>query len=445
MSESRLALLGSGYHLCHFAEMIVDQGFPKPVIVTHPKSEHERDRLLYGKSKAFQYLFDLADRLGLEVIETKKINESKLINHLVKELNCNTAFSLSCRSIIRSDFIQAFDGNIFNIHPSILPKEKGGGTFSWRILNNNKEISATLHLLDTGIDTGGIIFQKKDLLTKDRPTPEDYIIGTNEIYVELLEKFLNLLTQGQSPKDESQELPPKTEVTLKCELSEAEQELYQTLLASAQKEVVEKLNKGKSVFAALELLLRLRQVCCDPRLVPGTHEKFTHESSKIKLLMETLTGSIELGHRSLVFSQWTSFLDLIEIELDKKKIQYLRLDGSTRNRSALIEKFQSPDGPSTFLISLKAGGTGLNLTRADHVFITDPWWNPAVEDQAADRAHRIGQTQPVLIHRLVAKNTIEERVLELQESKRLLAKEVLTGSLRKGSFSREDLLEVLKP
>jgi len=145
----------------------------------------------------------------------------------------------------------------------------------------------------------------------------------------------------------------------------------------------------------------------------------------VELLLETLQESIGLGHRALVFSQWTSLLDLIEPHLKKNQISFSRLDGSTKNREQMVHGFQNNDAPSVMLISLKAGGLGLTLTRADHIFLMDPWWNPTVEDQAADRAHRIGQTNPVVVYRIVAEGTIEEKILELQQRKRELANSVL--------------------
>ena len=136
--------------------------------------------------------------------------------------------------------------------------------------------------------------------------------------------------------------------------------------------------------------------------------------------------------------------DLVEPRLRDARLQFVRLDGSTRDRSEVVARFQSDDGPPVFLISLRAGGTGLNLTAADHVFLLDPWWNPAVEDQAADRAHRIGQDRPVLIHRMVAADTVEERILALQERKRALADAALAGSAGAASITREELLELFE-
>ncbi len=244
-------------------------------------------------------------------------------------------------------------------------------------------------------------------------------------------------------RDVAPELPPKTETILYCELSSEERDTYSALLAATRQDVLNQLEQGGSILAALELLLRLRQACCHTALVPGQAEAQL-SSSKLELLLDTLETSIGLGHRSLVFSQWTSYLDLIEKQLIKRSITYNRLDGSTPNREKVVSEFQSPAGPSTMLISLKAGGMGLTLTAADHVFIMDPWWNPSVEEQAADRAHRIGQVNPVFVHRLIAQNTIEERILELQKSKTQLANQVLEGTLGANSLSRDDLLSLLR-
>src|SRR5262249_452886 len=157
-------------------------------------------------------------------------------------------------------------------------------------------------------------------------------------------------------------------------------------------------------------LLRLRQAACHPALVPG---QFATTSAKIERLVEALEDAAADGHKALVFSQWTSLLDLVEPHLVRAGIRFTRLDRSTRDRAAVGTEFQSEGGPEVLLIPLKAGGTGLNLTAADHVFLMDPWWNPAVEDQAADRAHRIGQDKSVMVYRLVSKDTVEEGILAL--------------------------------
>jgi SNF2 family DNA or RNA helicase len=191
---------------------------------------------------------------------------------------------------------------------------------------------------------------------------------------------------------------------------------------------------------ALEALLRLRQASCHPQLIPGQHAA---TSSKVEALIAALENAAADGHKALVFSQWTSLLDLIEPHLKEAGIDFLRLDGSTRDRAAVTTGFQAPGGPPVMLVSLKAGGTGLNLTAADHVFLCDPWWNPAVEDQAADRAHRIGQDRPVMIYRMVALGTVEEKILVLQQQKRGLADAALGDAAQAAALTREDLLALL--
>ncbi len=239
------------------------------------------------------------------------------------------------------------------------------------------------------------------------------------------------------------ELPPRTEVVLHCDLSEEEQNLYRSIVAASKKEVVEKLEAGASVFAALEMLLRLRQACCHPFLVPGSGMDPLYGSAKLELLMESLEESLDLGHRALVFSQWTSLLDLVEKRFVAKGIRFSRLDGSTRNRDQVVSQFQKEDGPQVMLLSLKAGGVGITLTAADHIYILDPWWNPAAEDQAADRAHRIGQENPVFIHRLVARDTVEDKILLLQKKKRALAEGVIGNAAGNADLSKDELLQLL--
>jgi SNF2 family DNA or RNA helicase len=235
------------------------------------------------------------------------------------------------------------------------------------------------------------------------------------------------------------ELPPRTEIVLRCQLSPTERGVYNTVRAATQAKMVERMGSG-NVMAALEALLRLRQASCHSGLVPGQEAE---GSSKIELLIDTLTSIIAEGHKSLVFSQWTGLLDRIEPHLKQANIPFIRLDGQTRDRQGMVDIFQSDEGPPVMLISLKAGGTGLNLTAADHVFLVDPWWNPAVEDQAADRTHRIGQDKPVLVYRLVAEDTVEERIIALQQRKRALAEAALGGADQASAITRDDLMALL--
>jgi SNF2 family DNA or RNA helicase len=161
------------------------------------------------------------------------------------------------------------------------------------------------------------------------------------------------------------------------------------------------------------------------------------------LLLESLEQVVADSHKALVFSQWTALLDRVEPHMRQTRIDFVRLDGSTRDRAGVVHRFQDDTGPPVMLVSLRAGGTGLNLTAADHVFLLDPWWNPAVEDQAADRAHRIGQERPVFVTRLVAEDTVEERILALQQQKRMLAAVVLDSAEQAATLTRDDLLALL--
>ena len=240
------------------------------------------------------------------------------------------------------------------------------------------------------------------------------------------------------------DLPPRTELVGRVELSSAERDLYEALRAATRKEVMEALAGGRvNTIQALEALLRLRQAACHPALIPG-QEEAPLSSSKLEQLLELLETLVAEGHKSLVFSQWTSLLDLVGPRLRRAGLDFVRLDGSTSDRQAVVDRFQAEDGPPVMLLSLKAGGTGLNLTAADNVILLDPWWNPAVEDQAADRAHRIGQDRPVMVHRLVAVDTVEERILSLQERKRALAESAVgAGGGAATALTREDLLELL--
>ena len=220
------------------------------------------------------------------------------------------------------------------------------------------------------------------------------------------------------------ELPPLTEQVLSCEMSDDQKRLYDTVRLAAREDVQQALvdgeKRGGGTFQVLEALLRMRQACCDPALLPGDIGDGIG-SAKLDRLEDLLVEVVMEEHKALVFSQWTGLLDRVELRLQKLGIDWVRLDGSTRDRQSLIDRFQSDEGPPVFLLSLKAGGTGLNLTAADYVVHLDPWWNPAVEQQATDRAHRIGQDKPVVSYKLIAEGTVEERILELQATKKDLA------------------------
>ena len=208
------------------------------------------------------------------------------------------------------------------------------------------------------------------------------------------------------------ELPAKTEIIRSVPLHEKQAALYESIRLTMEKKVRDAIaERGlqRSHITILDALLKLRQTCCDPRTLPLEQAQHVAESAKLDLLMELLPELLEEGHKVLVFSQFTRMIALIEDQLNKLSISYTKLTGQTQHRDDAIERFKSGE-VDVFLISLKAGGVGLNLTEADTVIIYDPWWNPAVETQAADRAHRIGQDKPVFVYKLITENTVEEKM-----------------------------------
>jgi superfamily II DNA or RNA helicase len=246
----------------------------------------------------------------------------------------------------------------------------------------------------------------------------------------------------------AQDLPPKTEIVRTLELSGKQRALYETLRLTMHdkvKQAVEKRGLGQSSIVILDALLKLRQACCDPRLIKIDAARKTKESAKLDALLAMLDELLSEGRKILLFSQFTGMLDLIEDALRERDIAWLRLDGASRNRAQLVQRFQSGEAP-LFLISLKAGGVGLNLTAADTVIHYDPWWNPATEAQATDRAHRIGQTQPVFVYKLICTGTVEEKIMALQQRKGDLARAVLEeGSTTKLNFNQTDIEELFAP
>jgi SNF2 family DNA or RNA helicase len=249
-------------------------------------------------------------------------------------------------------------------------------------------------------------------------------------------------------EDVATELPPKTLIVRTVELEGMQRDLYETVRIAMDQRVREEIaEKGfaRSHIIILDALLKLRQVCCDPRLLKLASAKKVKEHAKLDLLMEMLPELVSEGRRILVFSQFTSMLELIEEELAKEKLTYVKLTGDTQNREEVVRRFQDGEVP-IFLISLKAGGVGLNLTTADTVIHYDPWWNPAVENQATDRAHRLGQTKNVFVYKLVVAGSIEEKILALQEKKAELAAGILSeDSTGLTKFGEADIAALLAP
>jgi len=253
--------------------------------------------------------------------------------------------------------------------------------------------------------------------------------------------FILRRSKGQVAVD----LPPKTEEILLCEMEPRQQAFYRTLRDHYRQSLlknVQTVGMKRVQTQVLEALLRLRQAACHPRLVdPHTHD----DSVKIDSLIEQLDEIVREGHKALIFSQFTSFLALLKPRLEQRGWVYEYLDGKTRNRQEKVERFQNDPLCPLFLISLKAGGLGLNLVAADYVFLLDPWWNPAVEAQAIDRTHRLGQERPVFAYRMICRDTVEEKILQLQQSKKSLADSIISeSSSMLKEMSAEDLAFLLE-
>ena len=251
-----------------------------------------------------------------------------------------------------------------------------------------------------------------------------------------LRPFILRRTKSQVVKD----LPEKTEQTLYCDMEAEQRRCYDELRVHYRDALLRKdaaeLNRSK--IEVLEALLRLRQAACHPGLINPA--LVVEPSAKLEMLLPSIIEVVEEGHKVLVFSQFTSFLAIVRDRLDQEKLVYEYLDGRTRNRAAKVDRFQTDPECPIFLISLKAGGLGLNLTAAEYVYLLDPWWNPAVEAQAIDRSHRIGQTQNVFAYRLICRGTVEEKILDLQQKKRDIADAILNADNRViSTLTREDL------
>ncbi|MBC8190553.1 MAG: DEAD/DEAH box helicase [Puniceicoccaceae bacterium] len=250
----------------------------------------------------------------------------------------------------------------------------------------------------------------------------------------------------RTKKEVAPELPEKIEKTFFCELGSKQQRFYQDTLEKTRRDIfnleMSGASTGRVQFAAFTELLRLRQVCVDPRILD---EQFPEkESAKLAAFDEVLDECLDAGSRILVFSSFVTALQLLAAHLEGKGHRFCYLDGKTRNRQALVDQFNEDESIPVFLISLKAGGTGLNLTGADTVLHYDPWWNPAAEAQATDRAHRIGQTKVVTSIKLIAADTVEEKVLELQAKKAEILKELFEESeAANARVSLDDIKELL--
>lgn len=265
----------------------------------------------------------------------------------------------------------------------------------------------------------------------------------NEDKRNLLNAKVGPLILRRTKHDVAKDLPPKTEILHNIELHTEQKDLYETVRSTMDKQVRQAIiaHGGQAQIVFLDALLKLRQICCHPTLLEQNQN--ATQSAKFDYLVELLETLRRENHRVLIFSQFTSMLSLIEAHLIAEDISYLILTGATKDRQSLVERFQGGEG-EVFLISLKAGGTGLTLTGADTVIHYDPWWNPAAENQATDRAYRIGQDKPVMVHKLICQGTVEERIQQMQRRKNTLADNILDGSTQSIDLNEETMRKLLE-
>ncbi len=301
------------------------------------------------------------------------------------------------------------------------------------IENHLGELWSLIEFLNPGLLGRGAIFKRADPRNPDEES--------RRLLAAALRPLVLRRTKGQVAAD----LPRKLEQTLSCDLLPAERRRYAELRDHYRRSVLQRVDRqglNAAKMHVLEALLRLRQASCHPGLIDAARSG--EPSAKLELLLPQLQDVIAEGHKALVFSQFTSLLSIVRDRLDRQGAAYEYLDGRTRDRGSRVDRFQNDPQCRLFLISLKAGGLGLNLTAAEYVFLLDPWWNPAVEAQAIDRAHRIGQTRRVFAYRLIARDTVEEKVLQLQEGKRALAEAIISADANLiRALTREDLERLL--
>lgn len=282
-----------------------------------------------------------------------------------------------------------------------------------------------------------------DVFKKEMETP--IVKNKDEEAMKRLQKMAGPFILRRLKEDVLKDLPEKLEESRYVKFGGTQQKLYDGQVLHMKESLARQDNEefSKNKMRILAELTRLRQICCDPSLC---FENYKGEAAKLEACMQLIQSAMDGGHRMLVFSQFTSMLEILQSSLDDADISYFTITGSTpkEKRLQMVKEFNEGTVP-VFLISLKAGGVGLNLTGADMVIHYDPWWNLAAQNQATDRAHRIGQTKKVTVYKLIAKNTIEEKIEKLQETKKDLAEQVIGGNTESlGSMSREELLELLE-
>jgi superfamily II DNA or RNA helicase len=307
------------------------------------------------------------------------------------------------------------------------------------IENNLGELWALFDLLNPGLLGDELAFVRWYRKPIEQLRDEERLMALKDLVAPYIMRRVK--------RDVAKELPPKTELFHRVELSGKQRDLYEHIRVAAHADV-RKVIRGKglaaSTIAILDALMKLRQVCCDPRLVAMDAAKLVRESAKYDALFELLDAQLAQGHRVLLFSQFTSMLALVADGLRERNVEHLVLTGATKDRQGKVDAFERGEA-DVFLISLKAGGTGLNLTSADTVIHYDPWWNPAAQAQATDRAYRIGQQRPVFVYNLVVAGSVEERVVRLQQKKRWLSATLLGDEAVSGGLSEQDVDALFAP
>jgi SNF2 family DNA or RNA helicase len=303
--------------------------------------------------------------------------------------------------------------------------------------NNLEELWSLFHFLSPGLLGDQRQFKRVFRTPIEKQGDED----RRRLLARRVRPFLLRRTKAEV----AAELPEKTEIVETVDLDDPQRDLYESIRVAMDAKVrAEIASKGlaRSHIMILDALLKLRQACCDPRLLKVEGASKVKSSAKLERLMDMLPELVAEGRRVLLFSQFTSMLSLIEESLRRTGIDYVKLTGQTRDRKTPVDRFQSGEVP-VFLISLKAGGTGLNLTAADTVILYDPWWNPAVERQAMDRAHRIGQDKAVFVFKLVTAGTVEEAILTLQARKQALADGLFDPEAETGAMLTSEDIDLL--
>jgi SNF2 family DNA or RNA helicase len=369
-----------------------------------------RDRQNTGQLQAFDLILTTYGTLRRDIVHLKEITfDYVILDEAQAVKNANTDSAKAVR-LLQARHRLAMSGT---------PVE-----------NHVGELWSLFDFLNPGMLGAASVFRQ---FSANRTTGDE----TVPILARALRPYILRRTKSQVAKD----LPARTEETIYCELDEDQRQLYNELRDYYRDNLMARIARDgikKAGIHVLEALLRLRQAACHPGLLDKN--KALLPSAKLDTLLPQIEEVIEEDHKVLIFSQFTSLLAIVRARLDKAGTPYAYLDGKTTDRQACVDRFQTDPACKLFLISLKAGGLGLNLTAAEYVYLLDPWWNPAVEAQAIDRTHRIGQTRPVFAYRLIARDTVEERVLELQKTKRDLADALISeanSTLR--SLTREDV------